>query len=158
MQKAGGIVALVAGILGTLAALVTLLIGGLGSAFNSSGSGTVVALGWGGVAFSFATIVLGAIAMGAKSRVPGVLLIVSAVFGAILGGTLVAVFMVLALVGGILAVIGVKKPVAAEAVIPQPPVAPPTAIPQPPVAPAETIPQPPVAPAEAASGSDPILY
>jgi hypothetical protein len=59
--------------------------------------------------FSFATIVLGAIAIGAKGRVPGILLIICSIAGAILGGTLVAVFMVLALLGGILATIGVKK-------------------------------------------------
>ena len=69
----------------------------------------LASLTWGGVVFSFATIVLGAIAIGAKGRVPGILLIVCAILGAILGGTLVAVFMVLALIGGILATIGVKK-------------------------------------------------
>lgn len=110
MKTAGGIVAIIAGVFGVGAALVTLLVGGLGSAMRSAGSGTVVALGWGGVFFAFAVIVFGAVCITAKSRVPGYLLMVSAVFGAILGGTLVAVFMVLALVGGMLATIGVKKP------------------------------------------------
>lgn len=110
MKTAGGIVAIIAGVFGVGAAFVTLLVGGLGSAMSSTGAGTVVALGWGGVFFAFAVIVLGAVCIAAKSRVPGYLLMASAVFGAILGGTLVAVFMVLALVGGILATIGVKKP------------------------------------------------
>ncbi len=70
----------------------------------------VIGAGWGGILFSFATIVLGAIAMGAKGRVPGILLILCAIGGAFLGGNIVAVFMVLALIGGILATIGVKKP------------------------------------------------
>lgn len=48
--------------------------------------------------------------MGAKGRVPGILLILCAIGGAFLGGNIVAVFMVLALIGGILATIGVKKP------------------------------------------------
>lgn len=116
MKKAGGIVALIAGVFGVGAALITLLIGGIGSAAGGEGASTVVGLGWGGVAFSFAVIVFGAIAIGAKSRVPGVLLIVCALAGAVLGGTLVAIFMVLALIGGILAVVGTKKP----AVIPDP--------------------------------------
>ena len=73
----------------------------------------MVWLGWGGVASSFAVIVLGAVSLSAKSRVAAILLIACAVLGAILGGTLVAVFMVLALVGGILAVIGTKKDVVA---------------------------------------------
>jgi hypothetical protein len=92
-----------------LAALFTLMVGGMGAAFEADGASTVVGLGWGGVFFSFLTIVLGAVAMGAKSRVPGALLIISSVLGAILGGTFVALFMVLAFIGGVLATIGVKK-------------------------------------------------
>lgn len=109
MKKAGGIIAIIAGVFGVLSAGATLFIGGVGSALKSEGSDTVVGLGWGGVLFSFATIVFGAVALSAKGRLPGILLIVCAVLGAILGGTLVAIFMVLSLVGGILAVIGTKK-------------------------------------------------
>ena len=47
--------------------------------------------------------------LGAKSKLPGALLMVCAVAGAVLGGTLVAVFMVLAFIGGLLATIGTKK-------------------------------------------------
>ena len=127
MKKAGGIIAIIAGVFGVFAAGATLLLGGLASAFKAEGSGTVVGLGWGGIVFAFAVIVLGAIVLGAKGRVPAILLIVSSVAGAILGGTLVAIFMVLALIGGILALIGTKKakPAAAVAVPPQaPPVQP----------------------------------
>lgn len=108
MKKAGGIIALIAGIFAVIAAVVTLFLGGLGSAFNVEGGSTVVGLGWGGVLFSFLVIVFGAIAIGAKGRWPGVVLIVLSIAGAILGGTIVAVFMALALIGGILAVIGAK--------------------------------------------------
>lgn len=109
MKKAGGIIALIAGIFGILAAGATLFIGGIGGAFQADGASTVVGLGWGGVVFSFIVIILGAVAIAAKSKVPGILLIISSIAGAILGGTLVAVFMVLSLVGGILAVVGTKK-------------------------------------------------
>ncbi len=109
MQKAGGIIGLVAGIFGVLAAAITLLVGGLGSAFHAENASTVVGLGWGGVLFSFLVIVLGAIAIGAKSRLPGALLTLSAIAGAILGGTLVAVFMALAFVGGLVAMVGTRK-------------------------------------------------
>ncbi len=108
MRKAGGIVAIIAGVFGVLAALTTLLVGGLGAAFEAEGAGVIIGLGWGGMVFSFAAIVLGAVSINAKSRVPGILLIVSSILGTILGGTLVAIFMVLALVGGILATVGVK--------------------------------------------------
>jgi uncharacterized protein YecT (DUF1311 family) len=106
MRKAGGIIALVAGIFATLAAIVTLSVGGLGSAFQAEGAETVIWLGVGGVFFSFLTIILGAVAIGAKSRNPGMLLILSSIAGATLGGTFVAVFMVLALIGGVLASTG----------------------------------------------------
>jgi len=109
MKKAGGIIALIAGIFGVFAAGATLLIGGMGAAFEANDANTVVALGWGGVLFSFLTIVLGAVAIGAKTRKPGILLIICAILGAILGGGLVAVFMVLALIGGILALFGNAK-------------------------------------------------
>lgn len=106
MRKAGGIIALIGGIFAVLAALFTLVVGGAGKAFDANGADTVLMLGWGGVVFSFLTIVLGAVCMGAKSRWPGVLLIICALAGAILGGTFVALFMVLALAGGILALFG----------------------------------------------------
>ena len=109
MQKAGGIIALIAGIFGIFAAGATLFMGGLGGAMEAEGANTVVGLGWGGVFFSFLTIVLGAVAMGAKSKKPGIFLIISSSLGAVLGGTLVAVFMVLALIGGILTLFGLPK-------------------------------------------------
>lgn len=109
MKKAGGIIALIAGIFGTLAAGITLLLGGLGGALSADGAETVVGLGWGGVLFSFLVIILGAVAMSGTSRVPGILLIIASIVGAVLGGTLVAVFMALALIGGILALIGGGK-------------------------------------------------
>jgi hypothetical protein len=110
MKKAGGIIALIAGIFGIFAAGATLLIGGIGGAFEAEGASTLIGLGWGGVLFSFLVIIFGAVAMGATSKKPGVLLILSSIAGAILGGTLVAIFMVLSLIGGILATMGAKAP------------------------------------------------
>ena len=109
MKKAGGIIALVAGIFAVIAGFTTLLFGGLASAFKANGASTVVGLGWGGVIFAFITIILGAIAISAKSRAVGIILMVSSLAGAILGGTLVAIFMSLALAGGLLATIGSGK-------------------------------------------------
>ena len=111
MQKAGGIIGLIAGIFGVLAAVFTLLVGGMGSAFHAHGASTVVGLGWGGILFSFLCIIFAAVAMGSESKIPGALLTLCAIAGATLGGTFVAVCMVLALVGGILATMGAKKSV-----------------------------------------------
>lgn len=108
--------ALVAGIFAVGAAMVTLFIGGMGGAFNAEGADTVIGLGWGGVAFAFLTIVLGAVSISAKSRLPGILLIVCAIAGAVLGGTLVAIFMGLAAIGGILAVIPPRERPASESI------------------------------------------
>lgn len=114
MKIAGGIIALVAGIFGTLAAGATLMVGGMGGALEAEGAESVVWLGFGGLFFSFLTIVLGAVALGVNSKKVGVALIISAILGAILGGTFVAVFMVLALLGGILVVIGSGKQSASQ--------------------------------------------
>lgn len=110
MQKAGGIIALVAGIFGVIGAIVTLLIGGIGAGLEAENASTVVGLGWGGIGFSFLTIILGAVALVAKGRLPGLLLMCCAVAGALLGGTIVAIFMTLAFIGGLLASVGSKKP------------------------------------------------
>ena len=114
MQKAGGIIALIAGIFGFIAAIITLLAGGLVAGLESvsdsgnSASREIGTFGMLGIVFSFLTIIFGAIAMGAKSRISGYVLIVCAVAGAITGGTLVAICMVLALAGGIVATVGVS--------------------------------------------------
>lgn len=110
MKKAGGIIAIIAGIFGIFAAGGTLLLGGIATAVDAKNAGTAIGLGWGGVLFSFLVITFGAIALGAKTKLPGTLLILSSIGGVILGGALVAVFMVLSLIGGILATIGAKAP------------------------------------------------
>ncbi len=111
MKKAGGIIALVAGIFGILAAGITLFIGGIGGATGADfDAGVVIELGWGGVLFSFLTIVFSAVCMGgASSKTPGILLIICSILGVIFGGAIVAIFMVLALIGGILALFGGKN-------------------------------------------------
>lgn len=110
MGITGGIIGLVGGIFGILAALATLVMGGIGSAVKAQSSGTVVGLGWGGILFSFLVIVFSAVSF-AKPKVGGIGTIVSSLFGIVLGGTLVAIFMVLSVVGGILTVVGAKKSV-----------------------------------------------
>ncbi len=104
MRKAGGIIALIAGIFGIIAAVVTLFIGGIGGAFGASGHSMVIGLGWGGILFSFLVIVFGAIIIGSISKIYPILLIISSVLGMILGGTIVAIFMILSFIGGLIAV------------------------------------------------------
>lgn len=102
MRIAGGVIALIAGIFGFIAAIATLFLGGVGAAFSADGADTVLRFGWGGIAFSFLVIVYGACTLGSKGRWAGYLLVVSAVGGWFLGGLLVGICMVLALIGGVL--------------------------------------------------------
>jgi uncharacterized protein YecT (DUF1311 family) len=111
MSKAGGVIGLIAGIFGFIAAIITLMVGGLGAAFSANKAGTVVALGWGGILFSFLAIVFAAMTI-VKPKVAGYGLIAVSILGAILGGTFVAICMGLALIGGFLAVVGAPKSVA----------------------------------------------
>jgi hypothetical protein len=110
MQKAGGIIALIAGVLGVVAALLTLFVGSVGTALqhNNEYAKLLVWSGWGGLLFSFLTIILGAVCISARSRMLAAFLIFAALGGVVLGGTAVAIFMAVALVGGVLAVFAVR--------------------------------------------------
>ena len=108
MKKAGAIIALIAGIFSIFASGVTLVFGGIGSALEAEKADVVVGLGWGGVLFSFIVIVLGAISFSAQKKIVGILLILSSLAGIVFGGTLVAVFMVLSLVAGLLVTFGTQ--------------------------------------------------
>lgn len=103
MKKAAGIISIIGGIFGIFAAIFTLMIGGIGSAFKANGYGTVVGLGFGGILFSFLSIILGAIVMNSEKKLIPTLLIINSILGIILGGTFVAFFMSLVLIAGILA-------------------------------------------------------
>jgi len=110
MGKAGGIIAIISGVLGILAGFATLFMGGLGGAFEASGAADVVAYGWIGIAASMPVIAGGGVAL-AKPRAGGCVIVAFSLLGIVLGGTLVAICLVLALAGGILAVLA-KSPVA----------------------------------------------
>ncbi|MBK7684980.1 MAG: hypothetical protein IPJ25_02235 [Rhodocyclaceae bacterium] len=113
MIKAGGILAIIAGLLGLAAGVVTLVMGGLGAAFSSSGADMAVGMGWGGILFSLLVVVYGAISF-AKPRAGAVGLVLSAIAGAVLGGLLVAAVMVLALVAAVIVWLGRNKTAAAD--------------------------------------------
>jgi len=109
MSKAGGIISIIAGIFGVMAAVATLFIGGMGAAFKATGANQIVGLGWGGVLFSFLVIVFGAVAF-SKPKFSGIAIIISSLSDAILGGTMVAICMVLSFIGGILVLFGKNVP------------------------------------------------
>ncbi len=63
-------------------------------------------LNWFGILCSLLVVCLGVAALRVKSWIPGVLLIVCAVSGAILGGFFIAVYLIWAVLGGMLALLG----------------------------------------------------
>lgn len=109
MKKAGAIIALISGLFGTVAAVITLFFGGFAGAVNAEGAATVVGLGWGGLLFTFLTIIFSAIALTSSRKLMGVLLLGCAIGGAVLGGTLVAICMALTFVGGVLTLLGLRN-------------------------------------------------
>lgn len=109
MQKTGGIIAVIAGGYGEIASVLAMSLG--------SGDMIVARAGWGGIVCCFVTIVLGAIAVGCRSRVPGILLIaasliglvwivgwlfVGATRGTMSGGAYIGISMIFSLLGGVL--------------------------------------------------------
>lgn len=103
MNKAGGLIAVIGGVFGTLAAVATLFIGGTGAAFEAQGFAQMLNLGWSGIAASFLSIVFGSLALNITHWIPGMLLVLTGVGGFSFGGTLVAVCMALTIVGGLIA-------------------------------------------------------
>lgn len=101
MIKAGSVIAIIVGLLGMLAGFVTLFFGGLTSAFSMTGADTVVGLGWGGIAFSMLVVIYAAIAF-SKPTAGAAGIILSSIFGIALGGTLVAILLILSLMSGVM--------------------------------------------------------
>lgn len=108
MGKAGGIIGLISGIFAVMAAIFTLMVGGVGAAFEAKNAGTIVGFGWYGLATAFLVIVFGAVAI-AKPSVGAFGLFVLSLVGAVIGGTAVAICLALAFLGGLLAAIGTKN-------------------------------------------------
>lgn len=109
MSKAGGIIAAIGALLGVFAALVTLGIGGFGGAFKAESANTVIGLGWAGLFLCFLILIFGVVAIFNSSKVIAVSIIFLSLVTIVAGGTLVAIFMALSLLGGILVLIGVNK-------------------------------------------------
>lgn len=100
MKIAGGVVSIVFAVVAVISALATLLLGGIGEAVGTEGAGLFI---------SFVIIAFAAAAIGAKSTFPAIMVIVLSVINVIAGGTLVAIFMVPTLLGGIVSLIGVTQ-------------------------------------------------
>lgn len=112
LRKTGGILALIAGVLAIFAAQLMFIVAGIYGTLNSTSFASLLWSELGTVLLSFLTAVLGIISMNASSRTPGVLLVITAILTAVHGGLPVALFMVVALVGAVLILIGDNRFVA----------------------------------------------
>lgn len=106
MRTVGGAIAVTAGIFGTLAAIMTLVVG-LAGVFHGPGPAHISWSDWGAVVFSFATVFFAAICLHARSVSAGLILMFASLCGAVLGGVFVAGFMALTFLGGAVASAGV---------------------------------------------------
>jgi hypothetical protein len=102
MRKAGGLLALFAGLYGVVAAMITLIVlGGLGSSASVDPKG--VLLGWVGLGLSLMISILGAATIRTSSQRPVFLLLLLALMGAVISETLVSLCMAAAFFSGLLA-------------------------------------------------------
>jgi hypothetical protein len=102
--RCSGIVIVVAGVLGLLAACSTILFGGLLGATRVLDEGALVVYrGWSGIALSLLTVVLAFLSFYRPSRVLYAGVAIAAAIGALLGGHLVALFLVPASLAGFVA-------------------------------------------------------
>ena len=78
MRTGALVLGIIAGLAGIVSAVLALLVGGLGGAFDAEGAGTVVGLGWSALGFSLLGLVGAALSL-AKSRIAAVIMLVAGV-------------------------------------------------------------------------------
>lgn len=109
MKKAGGIIALIAGLIGIFTAFITLTVGGIDSVFGGTSADTIIGYGWAGIFLTLLMIVFAVVTIFSNSKFPSIAIIIISLVTFIAAGPLVAIFMLLSLIGGILALFGVSK-------------------------------------------------
>jgi len=108
MKLGATILGIVGGIAGAIGAVIAIMVGGMGSAFGAEGAETITVLGAVALGFAFLGTVGGAIAI-PKPKIAGVLMLVSGIGGIIAVSAAFAFGGVLLIVGGILALIALRK-------------------------------------------------
>ena len=78
MKVAALVLGVIGGILGLIAALLALSIGGIGRALGADGGSMVVSLGWSSLIFCFLGFIGAGLAL-AKPKLSGVILLISAI-------------------------------------------------------------------------------
>ncbi len=108
MKIASLILGILGGLAGIIGSIMVMLVGGIGSAFGSEGSGTVTSLGWVALLFSIIAIVGGSLAI-AKPKIAGIMMLLMGVGGIICVSIGYVVAGPLLIIGGILALVGSRQ-------------------------------------------------
>ena len=109
MQKAGGIVALIAGISGVWLASILVLLSIMNGAPDEVMHSEIMLVAW-----SFLILLFAVVTIRAKGKIPGVLVLITALLGPTVGvqdSIFFLTFMLLAALGGVLALIGARNAV-----------------------------------------------
>lgn len=109
MRTASLVLGIIGGVFGIIAALLTLLLGGLGSAFDAAGAGSIVGRSFFAVFVGVIAIVGGALAI-RYPKVSAILQLITGVMGLLLIGLFWLFSVILLLVGALLAFLGRKMP------------------------------------------------
>jgi hypothetical protein len=109
MRTASLVLGITGGVFGIIAALLTLLLGGLGSAFEAAEAGSIVARSFFAVFVGVVAIVGGALAL-RYPKASAILQLITGVVGLILIGLFWIFSVFLLLVGALLAFLGRKAP------------------------------------------------
>ncbi|HDR6309459.1 TPA: DUF4064 domain-containing protein [Bacillus cereus] len=102
------VLGLIGGIFGILCAFIALFIGGVASAMEAEGAGSVIGLGWAAVALSVVGIV-GSVMVKSKAKVGGAMMTISAIGGFICISFIYILPAVLLLIGGLMGIFRKEK-------------------------------------------------
>jgi hypothetical protein len=109
VRTASLVLGITGGVFGIIAALLTLLFGGLGSAFDATGAESIVARSFVAVFVGVVAIIGGALAL-RYPKVSAILQLITGVLGLILIGLFWIFSVILLLAGALLAFLGRKAP------------------------------------------------
>jgi hypothetical protein len=112
MRKAAGVIAIISGGIGLLAAVIVML-SLFAESMDAGSLAPLFIMAMGALFFALAALTLGVFILNSGSNVPGILLIVLSIVGAIFSiNTLpAALFMIFPCIGGVLAVLSTKQAV-----------------------------------------------
>ncbi|PRP93743.1 hypothetical protein TUN_44790 [Bacillus sp. M21] len=102
------VLGLIGGIFGILCAFIALFIGGVASAMEAEGAGSVIGLGWAAVALSILGIV-GSVMVKSKAKVGGAMMTIAAIGGFICISFIYILPAVLLLIGGLMGIFRKEK-------------------------------------------------